>query len=193
MLALLAGCIVAYLTAWLALPLLSRAAWRLGLLDRPGAGHHVHRQPVPRLGGVAVFFGFVGGVLAAASLSDKAPHAARAFLELDPRSIAMVIAGAMLFAIGLLDDLKDIPPPAKLAGQIVAAAVVCSFGFRIDAISLPPGITLHLGWLSLPLTVFWIIGVSNAINLIDGIDGLAAGVSIIALLAISLTSVLLGG
>lgn len=192
MFALIAGVITAYVTAWLATPALERAAWRFGLLDRPGAGHHVHKRPVPRLGGVAVFFGFMMGALVAAALSDAAPHAARAFLERDPRSMALVAAGTILFIIGLLDDLKDIAPPVKLAGQAAAAAIVCYFGFRIDALTFPGGATWHLGWLALPVTVVWIVGVSNAINLVDGIDGLAGGVSVIGLVAVAVSSMLLG-
>jgi UDP-GlcNAc:undecaprenyl-phosphate GlcNAc-1-phosphate transferase len=192
MLALIAGIVSAYATAWLAVPLLERAAWRFKLLDYPGAGRHVHTRPVPRLGGIAVFVGFISGIIIAALLTDKGPTAARTFIDLDPRSVALVAAGTILFFIGLLDDLKDIEPPVKLAGQIVAAAVVCYFGFRVDAVSLPPGITWHLGWLAIPITVLWIVGVSNAINLIDGIDGLAGAVSVIATLVIAASSILLG-
>jgi UDP-GlcNAc:undecaprenyl-phosphate GlcNAc-1-phosphate transferase len=192
MIALIAGVITAYVTAWLAVPLLERVAWRFRLLDFPGARRHVHNRPVPRLGGIAVFVGFISGIVIAALVTDKGPTAARTFIDLDPRSVALVAAGTILFFIGLLDDLKDIEPAVKLAGQIVAAAVVCYFGFRIDAVSLPPGITWQLGWLAIPVTVLWIVGVSNAINLIDGIDGLAGAVSVIATLVIAASSILLG-
>jgi UDP-GlcNAc:undecaprenyl-phosphate GlcNAc-1-phosphate transferase len=138
MIALIAGVITAYVTAWLAVPLLERVAWRFRLLDFPGARRHVHNRPVPRLGGIAVFVGFISGIVIAALVTDKGPTAARTFIDLDPRSVALVAAGTILFFIGLLDDLKDIEPAVKLAGQIVAAAVVCYFGFRIDAVSLPP-------------------------------------------------------
>lgn len=192
MIALIVGVLTAYVTARVVVPLLERAAWRWGLLDYPGAGHHVHTKPVPRLGGVAVFVGFISGIAVAAVLTSKGPTAARTLFEHDPRSIALVAAGAILFLIGLFDDLKDIEPPVKLAGQVVAAAVVCYFGFRIDAVTVPPGITWHLGALAIPITVLWIVGVSNAINLIDGVDGLAGAVSLIALLVVSASSLLLG-
>src|SRR5689334_12429601 len=101
MFALMAGVLTAYVTAWLVVPFVERAAWRLGILDHPGSGHHVHARPVPRLGGIAVFIGFMSGLLVAALLTDAGPTAAKTALALDPRSVALVAAGAVLFAIGL--------------------------------------------------------------------------------------------
>ncbi|MDB4875802.1 MAG: UDP-N-acetylmuramyl pentapeptide phosphotransferase/UDP-N-acetylglucosamine-phosphate transferase [Gemmatimonadetes bacterium] len=192
MVAVLVGIVTAYVVAMLVMPLLVRAAWAWGVLDHPGAGHHVHGAPVPRLGGVAVFAGFIAGVVAAAAVSDVAPRAARAVLEFDHRAVALVVAGGILFVIGLFDDLKDIPPAVKLVGQTAAATVVCYYGFRIDVVSLVPGTELHLGWLALPVSILWIVGVSNAFNLIDGLDGLAGGVALIALAATTCSAILLG-
>jgi UDP-GlcNAc:undecaprenyl-phosphate GlcNAc-1-phosphate transferase len=97
-----------------------------------------------------------------------------------------------VFVVGLLDDLKGVPPVLKLIGQTGAAFIVCRAGFRIDVISLPPDIELSLGILSVPITVLWLVGVSNAFNLIDGLDGLAGGVGLIALLAAAGSGIILG-
>ena len=83
-----------------------------------------------------------------------------------------------------LDDIYDLKPYIKLVGQIAAALVVAFYGVTIDFISLPMGTTIHFGFLSIPITVIWIVAITNAINLIDGLDGLASGVSAIGLITI---------
>src|SRR5207237_8502166 len=95
---------------------------------------------------------------------------------------ALLVGSAILFSLGLWDDLRGVPPLAKLAGQTLAALVVVWAGFRIDVLILPPTYQVALGWASIPITVVWLVGVSNALNLVDGLDGLAGGVGVIALL-----------
>ena len=95
-----------------------------------------------------------------------------------------------MYLVGLIDDIYDLKPYIKLTGQIVAALVVTLYGITIDFISLPMGPTIHFGFLSIPITVIWIVAITNAINLIDGLDGLASGVSAIGLMTIGFIAIL---
>jgi len=135
---------------------------------------------IPRIGGVAIFAATTVAVLAAASANALLTGAMPQLPEL---AEALVVASSILFIVGLVDDIRGVPPAVKLAAQTLAALVVFYAGFRIDDVSLFPGYTLHLGVLALPITVIWLVGVSNAFNLVDGLDGLAGGVAIIGLLA----------
>lgn len=170
--------LVTLLVAWLAtdllIPWVTRMAYALGRVDTPDA-RKVHTVPIPRLGGVALFLGFSVGLLAIEWLTPG---------PLFPRSgpfMGLWIGGAMIFALGIADDLKPLPAKFKLLVQILAAGVAVYFGVRIDFLSHPAGGIMLLGpAIAIPLTVFWLVGITNTINLIDGLDGLAGGVSLIA-------------
>ncbi len=144
-------------------------AHKLHIVDMPNA-RKVHTAPTPRVGGIAIYLGFVAGAL---------------LLGVYTRQVAAVlIAGSVVFLTGFIDDYKDISPKFKLAGQFVAALILVAAGFSIRFISNPfTGSTVSLGILGIPITVVWLVGVSNAVNLIDGMDGLAGGVSAIAAVA----------
>lgn len=154
-------------------PLVSRGSIRLGLVDAPG-GRKVHAQSVPRLGGVAVV---TATIVAMILVSLWGPW------DFDPaiwpalRPFAM--SGALIFGIGLLDDVRGVGPLPKLTVQVVAAAVVMASGLLIQRITLG-GVSWELGWLAWPITTAWIVGLTNAFNLIDGIDGLATGIAVLA-------------
>lgn len=152
------------------------AARRYGLFDS-GGGRKIHQQPIPRLGGVAVV------------LSMSLPLLGLAFWENDisrelwadkPLLVSLVGGGGLLFLVGLLDDLRDMRAIVKLLAQIIAAGIVFAVGLRVEAISVPFLSPVHLGLLSLPVTIFWMVLVTNAVNLIDGMDGLAGGVVVLA-------------
>jgi UDP-GlcNAc:undecaprenyl-phosphate GlcNAc-1-phosphate transferase len=156
-------------------PVVARLAGRLGALDVPTARKR-HRAPVPRLGGVAV-------VLAAA-VAVAAGTAADAALGIGPaidlrQWIALVAGGACVFAVGLADDVVPLSPWTKLAGLVAAASAVVALGVRVERITLL-GATHELGVLALPVTLAWIVVLTNAFNLMDGLDGLATGLGIIA-------------
>jgi len=144
---------------------------------------------IPRFGGVAIFAALPIGIVVAASanlaLTGIIP-------QLPDLAEALIIASAILFVVGLLDDIRGVPPVAKLTAQTIAALVVYYSGFSIDHVSLFPGTTVHFGVAALPITVLWLVGVSNAFNLVDGIDGLAAGVAIIGLAASAVAAIVLG-
>jgi UDP-GlcNAc:undecaprenyl-phosphate GlcNAc-1-phosphate transferase len=131
---------------------------------------------VPRLGGVAVYLAFVvalAGYLSVARSADWHDQAAQAYLSL-------LVASTAVLIVGLLDDLAGVRPLSKILVQAAAGAYLYGNGYRIELLSNPFGETLALGPLSLPLTLLWFVGMSNALNLIDGLDGLAAGVGLFA-------------
>jgi len=174
-------------TTLLVTPLVMRFAFARGILDLPG-GRRVHAAAVPSLGGIAVFAGLLGGLLVfwgAAPGSTLSPVEGR-FL------FGLLAGGACLFLAGVMDDVVGLRPAAKVGVQILAALAAYHFGFRIEVLAVGTQTDLALGWLGLPLTVFWIVGVTNAFNLIDGLDGLATGVALVGLATITLVGGMLG-
>ncbi|SFL88652.1 UDP-GlcNAc:undecaprenyl-phosphate GlcNAc-1-phosphate transferase [Paenibacillus sp. 1_12] len=174
------GFVVACLIALLMTPLVKRFAFWVGAVDAPNH-RKVHSRIMPRLGGLAIFIAFVGAyfVVSPAVQSDVA--------------LGLLVGGAIVVLVGALDDRFDLSPRIKLLGQIIAACVVVYSGVVIDLVNVPFGDTMiSLTWLSVPLTIFWIVGVTNAINLIDGLDGLSAGVSGIAITTILVLALMMG-
>lgn len=163
--------IVAFFASILLTPLVKRLAFRIGAVDAPNY-RKVHSRIMPRLGGLAIFLSFLIGLL---------------ILRPDSQYIVAIVIGATLIIItGVLDDMYEISAKAKMLGQLAAAGIIVFYGgIQIEFITLPFGGELEFGFLSIPVTILWIIGITNAINLIDGLDGLAAGVSTIALITLS--------
>jgi len=170
--------ILAFVAALILTPLVRDAFRRLGLLDHPDQGRKLHPQPIPRVGGVAIVlsYGLAFGVAAWAGLLPAGWAQTRA-----PAVGGSLLAGvAVVFLLGLLDDLVGLRPWQKLAGQLVAAGLVWRGGIRVEAFR---GHDLE-AWLSFCFTTLWLIGCTNAFNLIDGMDGLAAGVGLSATITI---------
>ena len=168
------------LLALIATPLMVRVARSWRVLDHPGV-RRVHSRPVPRLGGLAVFAA-VAIPVAALHLFDSDFTRGLADPEADVAQIhvlALLVTCGFVFAVGLVDDLVGIGVRTKLLAQTAAAAIACAMGIRIDFIALG-GHMVVFGWWAWPLTIFWIVSITNAVNLIDGLDGLAAGISLIA-------------
>ena len=163
----------AALVVLLGTPLTMRLARRLGAIAEPGP-RHVHREPVPRLGGLAIAVAVLGTLWIAFALPGPA-H------QLDTRPLlGLTLAAIPILMLGLVDDTRGVPALAKLGVQACAALVLVLFGFGVPLVTHPLGGELATGWLDVPLTVFWVLLVTNAINLIDGLDGLASGVVLIA-------------
>ncbi len=155
---------------------------RKKLFDTAG-DRKIHEGDIPRLGGIGVFAAFVLTVSAFAFLEVRF----RSDISGDLRYWPIFGALISMFALGLVDDLKGLKARLKATVQLVAAILVVSMGFRFRVIFVPWGDgTLNLGFLSMPLTIAWIIGVTNAMNLIDGMDGLLGGITVIASLAFGL-------
>lgn len=178
----IATLIMAMGLTWIATPHVIRLADRLGALDYPG-GRKTHATPTPRIGGVAVFIGFVGGLTLAALLTGSLFSMPR----VDVYWRALGVGATALFLIGLIDDLWSVSFVWKFAVQVLASGYLWFYGFRIEILSNPlGGSAIELGTvLGLCVTVLWIVGITNAVNLIDGLDGLAAGVALITTLAVA--------
>jgi len=138
---------------------------RLGAVDR-GGGRRVHEGDVPRLGGLGIYAVWSGMTVAALAVCGD-PAQGR-------KMIGILLGSLLLFAVGCYDDVRSASVKLKLAAQVAAAVLVFLFGVRIDVLTNPVGEIFRLGWVDLPLTVLWLVVITNAYNLIDGIDGLAA-------------------
>lgn len=154
-------------------PLVGRGSTVLGLVDAPG-GRKVHAQSVPRLGGVAVV---VAAALALAIVPAllAGPRDPEIWTAMRP----FVAGGLLIFLVGLVDDIRGLGPVPKLLIEILAAAVMMASGLLIERVTIL-GSTWTLGWIAYPVTAAWLVGVTNAFNLIDGIDGLAPGIAALA-------------
>ncbi len=156
-------------------PLIIRLAQYKGIMDRPNV-RKIHVSAIPRIGGVAIFFSMFAAILPVLALNNRISEA---FWDIQPQFLALFAASGIVFLVGLIDDVYDLGAWVKLGAQIVAAIVVCAWGNRMDEFEITKNFTLELGWVSWPLTILWIVGITNAVNLIDGLDGLAAGLSVI--------------
>jgi UDP-GlcNAc:undecaprenyl-phosphate GlcNAc-1-phosphate transferase len=166
--------------AYALLPSVVAVARKLRLLDVPDHARRVHLRPVPRLGGVAIAIATVVGAGAAFLFGQFEPAYAPQPQALLP---GLIIGGAIVFATGVVDDLRGVTPTLKLVAQIVAALAVIAYGFRIDRMTIGIGSSdlVLVPWVGTALTVLWIVGMTNAFNLIDGIDGLAGTFALIGL------------
>jgi len=167
-------------------PLVRWLAFRLGAMDLPGE-RKVHREPMPRLGGLAVFIGFCSPWAGFYLLDNVVTET---FQNYEKLFAALMLGAAAMLALGVWDDLKGLNAVQKLAVQILTAVGLYAAGFQITVLSNPFGNPIQLGFWSLPVSVLWIIGITNAINLLDGIDGLATGVTACIALSLALINIL---
>src|SRR3972149_11007596 len=167
------------LTTILLTPLVRQSAVRLRVLDFPSErkGHH---RPTPRLGGFSLFIAF-NLILIISCQFDFFYFPAR-FLQ-NINYIWLFLAGAIVFGIGVVDDFRSLSPSHKLFFQIIAALIISFTAFKIEGITFPFG-NLELGIWSIPVTVLWVVAITNSLNLLDGLDGLAAGTAFIVSLSI---------
>lgn len=178
----LIGFLISLATAALLTPLVKKFAIWIGAIDEPDI-RKVHSKIMPRMGGLAIFSAFIAGYFVISPALEDAYS----------NPILGLIFGSFVIVItGILDDIYQLSPKYKLIGQLIATTIVISFGLTIELVNIPFGQTnLYIGWLSIPLTFVWIVGVTNSINLIDGLDGLSAGVSAIATLTILVLALLM--
>ncbi|HZI39288.1 MAG TPA: MraY family glycosyltransferase [Acidimicrobiia bacterium] len=174
---------VAGLVTWLLTPVVRRVAIRLGAVVSPDA-RRVHERPTPTLGGAAMYGGFLAAMAAASVLPQF-----RAVFRGTSEPLGLLVGATTMFAVGALDDLRDVSPPAKLAGQVFSGSLLSILGITLLFFRVPfAGFVVLSPDLSPLLTVIWVALMVNAVNLIDGLDGLAAGVVGIAGLAFFLYS-----
>ena len=149
-------------------------------IDYPKA-RGMHTKPMPRMGGIAIVLGFMVTVLILYRFVND--------INID-HFIGFILGACIIVVVGMVDDVKNLPPKVKLIFQIIAAIIVIKSGIKINVVLWP--VTAYLQKISGPITLIWIIGVTNAVNLIDGLDGLAAGVSSIASLCLMILCILTG-
>ncbi|MBX3466775.1 MAG: undecaprenyl/decaprenyl-phosphate alpha-N-acetylglucosaminyl 1-phosphate transferase [Planctomycetes bacterium] len=180
----------ATLVSYVTTPLAARLADRLGAIDAPG-GRHVHERPTARLGGVALLAGLLAGALAfgGAFLNVFGPDDLVRTIGRD-QVVAFLIPCLLVFIVGLVDDLRGLSPGARVCLEAVAAAFLIQRGYVIDVIANPFGAPIELGLFAFPLTLLWFVGITNAYNLVDGLDGLLATVATSALLGCAAVAVL---
>lgn len=161
-------------------PPVKRFAEKVGAIDIPKDDRRVHNHPIPRMGGLAIFMGFTLSLLI--------------FVPMNMKVAGMLIGAVIIVLMGAVDDIVNLNPWIKLAGQVLAAVAAIRCGLVFDEISNPnifaDATYIEIGKLSIPLTVLWIIGCTNAVNLIDGLDGLACGVSAISSLTMFVVSLI---
>ena len=172
--------IVAAIIAFATTPIAKQIAARVGAMDYPSA-RRINKTPMPRIGGLAIFFGFLVSVLC--------------FVDIGSPEMRGILLGAVIIvALGALDDVYQLPALTKFLVQIGAALIVVCHDVDVNVITNPfkEGAYIHLGFWSYPITVLWIVGVTNAMNLMDGLDGLATGISAISSFALFIIAVFTG-
>lgn len=163
-------------------PLAIKLAHKIGAIDVPKDNRRVHKDPIPRLGGVAIFLGFIISSIF--------------LVEINTKMIGIFAGAFLIVAMGIVDDIKEIRPKVKLSGQILAALIVVLSGVKIVWVTNPldglDGMIQLMPMIGIPITIFWIVGATNTVNLIDGLDGLAAGVSAISAITLSFVAYING-
>lgn len=170
---LLTAMLCAFLITFTTTPIARVLAFKLGAVDVPKDGRRMHKEPVPRMGGLAIFIGFIVTSLV--------------FCDLSVPMVGMIGGGILLIVTGILDDIYSLNAFLKLGLQIISATVAACSGNVMTRITFL-GKNLEFGSFSIPLTVFWIVFLINATNLIDGLDGLSCGVSAISACSMLLAS-----
>lgn len=164
--------IVAAAISLFATPIVRKLAFKVDAIDIPKDERRIHKEPMPLMGGLGIYIAFVIACLI--------------FLPIDRPLLSIILGGTLILTSGIIDDIKDLSPKGKLIFQIAATIILILGDVKIDVITNPFSNTnsvVHLNGLSIPLTIFWVVGVTNTLNLIDGLDGLAAGIAAIASLA----------
>lgn len=174
--------IVAFIITFALTPFVKKLAFRVGAVDIPKDNRRMHKKPTARMGGLAIYIGFVVSAI----------H----FSNMEPSVTGILIGSTIIVILGIFDDIYALSAKLKLIFQIVAALCPVIAGVQIDFIKVPHMISeygyIGLGWFAIPVTVLWIIGITNAINLLDGLDGLACGVSSISALTLLFIAIIVG-
>jgi len=174
---------VAFAISLASTPLVKNLAYKIGAIDVPDDERRIHKKPIPRLGGLAIFYGFLISLLCFAN-------------PIDEQMRGIIIGALIIVGVSIIDDVKQLRALVKLGAQLLAAVIAVVHNVRITAISVPTFLiesgVVQLGILSIPITIIWIVAITNAVNLIDGLDGLAVGVSSIASFSLFFIAILAG-
>ena len=175
-----AALLCAFVVSFLMCPMVKSFAYKIGAIDVPKDNRRMHKKPVPRLGGLAIFLGFIVSMLL--------------FVKIDHQMQGILLGASIIVVLGVVDDMSPLRAYFKFCVQIFAALVAVFHGVVLQTLSNPNVFAespyWDLGWLAVPITVLWIVGITNAVNLIDGLDGLACGVSTISAISMLVIALL---
>jgi len=174
------GFVIAFILALFIVPIVRSVCLQKGLVDLPNE-RKVHKSPIPRLGGVAIWLCTILTFVILVFINWDYPYG--------NGLSGILLGGSIMFLLGFVDDLYDLSPKFKLVVQVGAALIAYLLGVKIEILFNPFGGSFYLGWLSLPITVIWLVGISNAMNFIDGVDGLAGGVSTICAVTLAVVAI----
>lgn len=169
--------VVAIFISLISTPLVKSFAIKVGAIDVPKDERRIHNKPMPLMGGLAIYIGVVLSSLI--------------FLPMEKTLISILLGASIILVSGIIDDIKGLSPKLKLLFQLVAGLVLVLGDIKVDFITNPFShnyVLLYLKWFSIPITLFWIVGITNTVNLIDGLDGLACGVAAISSLSLMLVA-----
>ena len=174
--------ILAFVITFATTPFVKRIAFRIGAVDVPKDNRRMHKKPTARLGGLAIFLGFIIGVIL--------------FADINKELFGLIAGCCVIVVLGIFDDIYALSAKFKFLIQMVAALCPILAGVRIDFIRVPSFIAeygyIGLGWFAIPVTLVWILAITNATNLLDGLDGLACGVSSISALTLLCIAIIVG-
>lgn len=169
--------ILAGIISLIATPWVRKLAFKIGAVDIPKDNRRVHKEPMPLIGGLAIAMGVFISIFI--------------FMPIDKTTISILLGGLVIIIAGIIDDIKELRPRYKMLFQILAAIILILGDVKVDFITNPfakgSGI-VYLNWLSIPITLFWVVGITNTLNFIDGLDGLSAGVAMISSLSLMIVA-----
>ena len=169
--------LLAVLISLIATPIVKKIAIKLGAIDIPKDDRRVHNKPMPLMGGLAIYIGILVSSLI--------------FLPMEKTLVSILLGATIVLISGIIDDIRGMSPRLKFLFQIVAGLVLIAGGVKVDFVTnpfSPDYVLLYLKWFTIPITLFWIVGITNTVNLIDGLDGLACGVAMIASISLMLVA-----
>lgn len=161
-------------------PFAKQVAKMVGAIDTPKDDRRIHKTPIPRLGGLAIFLATTISMIL--------------MLELERDIVAIIVGGIIIAISGFIDDTKEVSPKLKISFQLLASLVLIYGGVKIEILSNPFSDSgyMSMGIMAIPITIFWVVGITNTVNLIDGMDGLSAGVSSISAITLAIISYMVG-
>ena len=172
---------ISLILSFILTPLVRILAFKIGAVDVPKDDRRIHEKPMPLIGGLAIYISMVIVSLI--------------FLPLDRVLASIILGSSVIIIAGIIDDTKGMSPKLKLLFQIVAGLILISGGIKVDFVTNPfskTNVLFYLKWFSIPVTLFWIVGITNTLNLIDGLDGLASGVAGISSISLMLVAAKFG-
>ncbi|HZV78098.1 MAG TPA: MraY family glycosyltransferase [Candidatus Binatus sp.] len=187
--------VLAFVACALLTPLVIRAAVRLGHFDEPDGERRIHSAPTPRIGGIAIYLGFALALFVTLNVALSNNSVIVQFLDTPDlaKLIGLLFGGTLMMGVGLWDDVMGLRARDKFIAQLAVSLIaVLFYGFTIYHLNLPHFGMVELGWFGIPFSLFWFLGMVNAINFLDGLDGLVAGYTLIACIALTIISLMKG-